>query len=132
KLARSTFYAISRYQAGLEKRQALLGRIVDIGAELFAMASACVYANTIKEEHPERGDSAFELADLFCTQAERRIGQLFHDLWSNDDTRNYRGAQAVLEGRYEWLEEGIPDPSEAGSGQIAEEQIAEAEAVRTG
>src|SRR3954466_4341817 len=78
KLARSTFYAIGRYQAGLEKKQALLGRIVDIGAELFAMASAAVYANTIKSERPERGESAFELAELFCAQAQRRIGQLFH------------------------------------------------------
>jgi len=122
KLARSTFYAISRYQAGLEKKQALLARIVDIGAELFAMSSAVVYANTIKADHPERGESAFELAELFCAQAERRIGQLFHDLWSNDDADNYRAAQSVLEGRYEWLEEGIPDPSGAGSpvGQVDE------------
>jgi hypothetical protein len=127
KLARSTFYAISRYQAGLEKKQALLGRIVDIGAELFAMASAVVYANTIKEEQPQRGESAFELADLFCTQAERRIGQLFHDLWANDDAHNYRAAQGVLDGRYEWLEESIPDPADAGSSGIAEEQIADAE-----
>jgi alkylation response protein AidB-like acyl-CoA dehydrogenase len=114
KLARSTFYAIGRYQAGLEKKQALLGRIVDIGAELFAMASAVVYANTIKTEHPERGDSAFELAELFCTQAQRRIGDLFHGLWSNDDDANYKAAQNVLDGRYEWLEEGIPDPSGEG------------------
>jgi hypothetical protein len=115
KLARSTFYAIGRYQAGLEKKQALLGRIVDIGAELFAMASAAVYANTIKSEHPERGESAFELADLFCTQSRRRIDGLFHDLWSNDDDRNYKGAKGVLDGRYEWLEQGIPDPSGPGS-----------------
>jgi alkylation response protein AidB-like acyl-CoA dehydrogenase len=114
KLARSTFYAIGRYQAGLEKKQALLGRIVDIGAELFAMASAVVYANTIKTEHPERGESAFELAELFCTQAQRRIGDLFRGLWSNDDAANYKAAQNVLGGRYEWLEEGIPDPSGEG------------------
>jgi alkylation response protein AidB-like acyl-CoA dehydrogenase len=114
KLARSTFYAIGRYQAGLEKKQALLGRIVDIGAELFAMASAVVYANTIKAERPERGESAFELAELFCTQAQRRIGQLFHELRSNDDAHNYKAAQNVLDGRYSWLEEGIPDPSGEG------------------
>ena len=122
KLARSTFYAMGRWQAKLEQRQAVLGRIVDIGAELFAMSSAVVYANTIKADHPERGESAFELAELFCAQAERRIGQLFHDLWSNDDADNYRAAQSVLEGRYEWLEEGIPDPSDAGSpvGQVDE------------
>ena len=69
KLARSTFYAMGRWQAKLEKRQAVLGRIVDIGAELFAMSAAVVYATTIREEHPERADEAAELADLFCKQA---------------------------------------------------------------
>jgi hypothetical protein len=130
KLARSTFYAIGRYQAGLEKKQALLGRIVDIGAELFAMASAAVYANTIKTEHPERGESAFELADLFCTQARRRIDRLFHDLWANDDDRNYQGAKGVLEGRFEWLEQGIPDPSGPGSA-VGQVDQAEDEATTT-
>jgi hypothetical protein len=127
KLARSTFYAIGRHQAGLEKKQALLGRIVDIGAELFAMASAVVYADTIKSEQPQRADSAFELAELFCTQAERRIGHLFHELWSNDDAHNYRAAQNVLDGRYEWLEEGVPDPASAGSSEIGDVGIAEGE-----
>ena len=37
KLARSTFYAMTRWQAKLENKQAVLGRIVDIGAELFAI-----------------------------------------------------------------------------------------------
>jgi hypothetical protein len=120
KLARSTFYAISRYQAKLEKKQALLGRIVDIGAELFAMASAAVYANTIKAEDSARGESAFELAALFCTQSRRRIDGLFHALWANDDDANYSGAKAVLEGRFKWIEEGIPDPS--GDGPMIAEQ----------
>jgi alkylation response protein AidB-like acyl-CoA dehydrogenase len=107
KLARSTFYAMSRYQAGLERKQAVLGRIVDIGAELFAIASAVVYADTIKRESPDRGESAYELADLFCKQARRRVDDLFAALWHNDDDANYRTAQKVLDGRYEWLEEGV-------------------------
>jgi alkylation response protein AidB-like acyl-CoA dehydrogenase len=114
KLARSTFYAMGRYQAKLEQRQALLGRIVDIGAELFAIASAVVYADTIKREQPERGEQAFELADLFCSQARRRVETLFHELWANDDVDNYKAAQGVLDGRYTWLEEGIADPSGDG------------------
>jgi alkylation response protein AidB-like acyl-CoA dehydrogenase len=113
KLARSTFYAMGRWQAGLEKRQSFLGRIVDIGAELFAISSAVVYADTIRTEHPERGDQAFELAALFCSQARRRAAALFHDLWANDDRDGYDAAQRVLEGRYEWLEEGVADPSGA-------------------
>jgi alkylation response protein AidB-like acyl-CoA dehydrogenase len=111
KLARSTFYAMTRYQAGLEQKQAVLGRIVDIGAELFAIASACVYAQTIEKEHPERAESAIELADLFAKQAHRRVDQLFHDLWANDDDQGYKTAQKVLDGRYTWLEEGILDPA---------------------
>jgi alkylation response protein AidB-like acyl-CoA dehydrogenase len=123
KLARSTFWAISRYQAKLEKKQALLGRIVDIGAELFAMSSAVVYANTLAAERPDRADEACELADLFCTQSRRRIEGLFHDLWSNDDDHNYKAAQKVLEGRYEWLEEDMIDPS--GEGPMIADQPSE-------
>ena len=52
KLARSTFWGMSRWQAGLEKRQAWLGRIVDIGAELFAISSACVYAKRWPRSSP--------------------------------------------------------------------------------
>ena len=98
KLARSTFYGMSRWQAGLEKRQAWLGRIVDIGAELFAISSAVVYANTLAEERPERAEQARELADLFCTQARRRANNLFRDLWQNDDDENHAAALKVLDG----------------------------------
>ena len=111
KLARSIFYAMGRWQAGLEKRQAVLGRVVDIGAELFAMSAAVVYATTIREERPELADEAAELADLFCKQAGRRVGDLFGALWSNDDADNRALAARVLEGRYAFLEEGIIDPA---------------------
>ena len=89
KLARSTFWAMSRWQARLEKRQSFLGRIVDIGAELFAISSAVVYADTLQREHPERAAEARELADLFCLQARRRVEALFQALWFNDDDDGY-------------------------------------------
>jgi hypothetical protein len=114
KLARSTFYAMARWQARLEKRQAVLGRIVDIGAELFAMAAAVVHATTIREERPDRAAEAAELADLFCRHSRRRVGDLFGALWSNEDVESYALAQRVLEGRYAFLEEGIADPSGDG------------------
>ena len=60
----STSWAATR--RGLEHKGHLLGRIVDLGAELYAIACACVYAQTIAREHPERGEGAAELADLFC------------------------------------------------------------------
>jgi alkylation response protein AidB-like acyl-CoA dehydrogenase len=120
KLARSIFYGIGRWRAGLEKKQAFLGRTVDIGAGLFALASTVVYARTIESERPERAAEARELAQLFCRQERRRVDALFQDLWSNDDVKDYKAAQKVLEGRHTWLEEGIVDPS--GEGPLFAEQ----------
>ena len=93
----------------------MLGRIVDIGAELFAISSAIVYAQTIAKEQPQRADAAFELADLFSKQARSRADDLFSELFSNEDDANYKLAGQVLEGRYEFLEEGIVDPAELGA-----------------
>src|SRR4051794_27947696 len=111
KLARSTFYGMSRWQGRLEKKQAFLGRIVDIGAELFAMSASVVRARMLAEDGEEK---AIELADLFCRQARRRIDTYFAGLWANTDSRNYTAAQKVLDGRYTWLEEGVLDPSGDG------------------
>jgi alkylation response protein AidB-like acyl-CoA dehydrogenase len=116
KLARSTFYAMGRYRARLEQKGHLLGRIVDIGAELYAIACACVYADTIGRERPDRRQEAVELADLFCGHARRRADRLFSELWSNDDQVQYEAAQRVLAGRYTWFEEDVLDP--AGDGPM--------------
>jgi alkylation response protein AidB-like acyl-CoA dehydrogenase len=124
KLARSTFYAMGRYQAKLEEKGALLGRIVDIGAELYAIACACVYASTLAKEDAAHKDAVYELADLFCAQARRRADGLFHDLWANDDEDQYEFAQSVLEGRYEFFEHDVVDP--AGSGPMLPEREATA------
>ena len=111
KLARSTFYGMARWQAGTEGHGAFLGRIVDIGAELFAMSAAVVYAQTAMKEHPERAEETRELAEAFCTQAHVRTDTLFHDLWSNADKPNHKLALDVLKGRHTWLEAGIMDAS---------------------
>jgi alkylation response protein AidB-like acyl-CoA dehydrogenase len=116
KLARSTFYAMGRYQARLEQKGRLLGRIVDIGAELYAIACACVYADTLGRERPDRRQEAVELAGLFCGQARRRADRLFSELWDNDDAAQYRAAQQVLAGRYGWFDHDVLDP--AGDGPM--------------
>ncbi|KUH80406.1 MULTISPECIES: acyl-CoA dehydrogenase family protein [unclassified Mycobacterium] len=106
RLARSTFYAMSRWQGKLEQKQRFLGRIVDIGAELFAMTAVCVRAQRDRED-----DSAVELAAAFCEQARIRTEQLFDQLWRNCDDSDRALARGVLEDRFTWLEEGILDPS---------------------
>jgi hypothetical protein len=109
RLARSTFYAMSRWQGRLEHKQRFLGRIVDVDAELFAMTAACVRAQR------DRADgAAVELADAFCRQSQVRTEQLFDQLWHNCDDSDRTLARGVLDGRYTWLEEGILDPSIEG------------------
>ncbi len=107
KLARSMFYAMSRYQARLEKKQALLGRFVDIGAELFAMSCACVRAESLRAAGGEDGEKAVRLASVFCRQARLRVDDLFSRLFDNADATTYRFAQEVLRGEHAWLEDGI-------------------------
>jgi hypothetical protein len=109
KLARSTFYGMSRWQGKLERKQGFLSRIVDIGAELFAMSAACVRARAERSSRPE----GVELADLFCQQARVRIEALFDSMWRNTDAADVGAAKKVLAGAYSSLEEGIlPLPTE--------------------
>ncbi len=106
KLARTIFYCMIRHGAGLEKRQAVLGRVVEIGTEAFMMTSACVRAHKLVRENPS-DRSPEELADLFCRQARRRIRDRFRAIFRNDDTTGYAVARKAMEGRYAWLEEGV-------------------------
>ncbi|MFB7599412.1 acyl-CoA dehydrogenase family protein [Streptomyces sp. NPDC056160] len=113
KLARSTFYAMSRWQGRMETKQGFLGRVVDIGAELFAMSAACVRAELLRSRG-ERGREAYQLADAFCRQSRIRVGELFDRLWNNTDDLDRKVVKGVLGGAYEWLEQGIVDPSDDG------------------
>ncbi len=113
KLARSTFYGMSRWQGRMELKQNFLARIVDIGAELFAMSAACVRAQHLAAT-TDHGPQARRLADAFCRQSRIRVDELFDRLWTNTDDGDRRLAKAVLAGSVTWLEEGIIDPSREG------------------
>ncbi|KIF67693.1 acyl-CoA dehydrogenase [Streptomyces sp. AcH 505] len=113
KLARSTFYAMSRWQGRMETKQGFLGRIVDIGAELFAMSAACVRAELLRTSG-DHGREAYQLADAFCRQSRIRVEELFGRLWSNTDDIDHKVVDGVLSGTYTWLEEGVVDASGEG------------------
>ncbi|MEU5053308.1 acyl-CoA dehydrogenase family protein [Streptomyces sp. NPDC021096] len=113
KLARSTFYAMSRWQGRMETKQGFLGRVVDIGAELFAMSAACVRAEHLRSRG-DHGTEAYQLADAFCRQSRIRVEELFRRLWTNTDELDRKVVSGVMSGSYEWLEAGIVDPSGDG------------------
>jgi alkylation response protein AidB-like acyl-CoA dehydrogenase len=104
KLGRAIFHAMVRLGPKLERRQLVLFRAVDIGAELFAMTASCVKARMLAKEGNKE---ATALADLFCRAAKQRVNALFENFYGSFDGEMYRVAQAVMRGEHAWLEEGI-------------------------
>ncbi len=106
RLARTLFHAMAKFGPKLERQQVLLGRFVDIGTELFAIAATCARANALLATEPHRRELV-ELADFFCRTARLRIERLFNDLSQNADARGYKIAQKILAKDYDWLSSGI-------------------------
>jgi len=103
-LGRSIFHAMVRFGPKLERRQMVLFRAVDIGAELYAMSAACARAQMLsKQGRPE----AVTLADVFCIEARDRIKAHFDQLFGHNDPALYKLAMEVLRGEHAWLEQGI-------------------------
>ncbi len=103
RLARRIFHAMVRFGPKLEHRQALVGRIVDEGTELTAMAA------TISRAASRGDEPSIELADLYCRYARARIKDNRRHKYSVD-AHSRRLAQRVMEGRYVGVEQGImPD-----------------------
>jgi hypothetical protein len=116
---------MSRWQGRLERKQGFLGRVVDIGAELYAMSAACVRAKMLVDAGDAEAEDVVDLAAHFCRGAQRRVEGHFHNLWHNDDDENYEAAQQVLAGRYAWCEAGVLDPSllvPGGRGEVEGDQ----------
>jgi alkylation response protein AidB-like acyl-CoA dehydrogenase len=109
KLARTLAYAMSRYGGALEKRQSVLFRMVEIGAELFAIGATCSYAVKLAGQNGA-DPGPMKMADLFCRYARRRVDERFDRIFDNDDAATYRLAQEVLDGRHAWLEAGVAEP----------------------
>ena len=106
KLARALFAGMVRFGPALEKRQAVLARVVDIGSELFVMTAVTVRVDLLKAKNPE-DSSPEDLADLFCRQARRRVKAHFANLFSNDDAATYEVAGRTMDGAYAWMDEGV-------------------------
>jgi hypothetical protein len=124
-LGRMLFHAMARFGPKLERRQMVLFRGVDIGADLFAMTATCVRAQMLAQQGNRE---ATELADLFCREARQRIKTNFDHFYGKNDGAIYKVSQHVLAGQHAWLEEGIvgimdepPAPSGSKRGRATQE-----------
>ncbi len=106
KLARAIFHGMLWYRAGLERRQAFLFRAVDIAMELFVLAATLRHAEVCAGRGDAHAKQALTLANLHAARTRRRVGELFHALFHNDDAHGYAVGRELLRGSYRWLEEG--------------------------
>ena len=97
RLARALFHAMLRHGPKLEKKQVLLGRFVEIGAELFAMTAVMGYAGQLVERG--RGDRGELVAAVryFCRMTRGKVDRLFREVRSNADAEGYHLAKGMLE-----------------------------------
>ena len=127
RLARTIFHMMARNGPKLEKRQALLFRAVDVGADLFAMTAALSRARFLEASGAPEAAAARELADVFCRRMRRRIAQTFDAIASNDDLLKYATARRFLAGEHLFLERGLVSSKlEENEGVAALREIAEA------
>ena len=111
RLARTLFHCMVRFGPKLEKRQAVLGRLVEIGAELLAMTAACSRARarrwpTAGRARPRPGP--VELADVFCRHARRRVRGPLRGASSTTTTSRPTGWRSRCSaGEHGWLETGM-------------------------
>jgi hypothetical protein len=127
RLSRAIFHLMATHGPKLEKRQALLFRAVDVGADLFAMSAAVSRADGLRSSRAAEASSATELADLFCRMMRRRIEAAFAAIRSNDDVRKYRTARRLLEGEHVWLERGLTPMAMGGLEELAARPAEEVE-----
>jgi hypothetical protein len=106
RMARTLFHLMLRYGPRLEKRQVLLGRVADVGADLFAVSSGCVFAQKLINDG-EPAAKVLTLVDDFAAQAHHRIAQNFRGIGENSDGHGYALAQEIIAKEHTWLERGI-------------------------
>lgn len=98
KLARKLFHAMLRHGPKLDKKQVLLGRFVDAGAELFAQTSSIALATSrIASGKVDDPEALRETVRYFCRLSRGKVAALFREVGSNADSEGYGVARRMVE-----------------------------------
>ncbi len=128
KLARVLFHTMGKYQAKLEFEQCILGNFVEIGVDLFAMATSLALAEAKLSENPA-DQTPQELADLFCKNARVRIANNFRAVRSNHNSTYDKVTETLMNGEFKWMygeDVYLEDAPEFRSAAQAADAIAQA------
>src|SRR5438552_13218 len=106
RLSRGLFHAMARFGPKLDRQQLLLSRFVGIATELFAISTACSYAQWLLSQG-KPADEILAVADYFSRSARMRIDNHFAGTHHNVDRRGYRLVQDLLAGKHALLRDGM-------------------------
>ncbi|MCB1205412.1 MAG: acyl-CoA dehydrogenase family protein [Verrucomicrobiae bacterium] len=96
RLARALFHAMLRHGPKLEKKQVLLGRFVEIGAELFALTAAMAYAGQLIDQGKGDRSDLVRTARYFGRLTSMKIDRLFREVRHNADEEGHRMAKEMI------------------------------------
>jgi len=105
RLARAIFIAMLKHRDKLDREHVLLGRLVDIGTELFTMSTTCARAQYDYEK--TKSEDALELAHVYCQHSRVILKSKFSELGHRGDKTAYGLAQKILDGAMPSLFTGI-------------------------
>lgn len=97
RLSRALFHSMVRHGPKLDRQQLLLGRLVDVGAELYAMSTSCARALHLLARN-EADPQTLATVSYLCKRGGRRIESLFTEARKAPDKEGYRLAQGLLFG----------------------------------
>jgi alkylation response protein AidB-like acyl-CoA dehydrogenase len=106
KLARNLFHTMGKYQTKLEKEQVILGSFVDIGTDLFAMATALAYAEHLVNQNPS-DQTPNEVVDMFCIQTKDSIKKSFQTVKHSHRKEINNIGKKFFDDELTWMEDGV-------------------------
>ncbi len=99
KLARAIFHAMLFYGPTLEREQLVLGRLVDIGAALFVMATTISYAQSKIEDSASRNtdvDQTLQTVHYLGSLTKDKVTHLLKTVFTRSDHEGYKLARKIL------------------------------------
>ena len=104
KLSRKLFHSMAIYGPGLDKQHKLLGRLTEIGTELFVISACALRIDSMIKDNPEKKAEYLELMDVVFNESKIRIKNNFYSMRNNNDKKNYSFAKKILGGTFKFLE----------------------------
>ena len=104
KLSRKLFHSMAIYGPGLDKQHKLLGRLTEIGTELFVISACAIRIDSMIKDEPEKKAEYLELMDVVFNESKIRIKNNFYGMRNNNDKKNYSFAKKILGGTFKFLE----------------------------